>query len=758
MAVSADSQPAAASSGSPAGLLSKIRCHLGVTRDNLAPALVTICVTSFLSLVACVAYPAIIFSGELGAYLPVGVGIALMSATVLGLVMSLGSSYPGTLAYAQSEPAVILAIIAATLAADLHASGNDDRILPTVLAAIVVGSLICGAFLLFLGYFRLGNLIRYVPFPVVGGFLAGIGWLLLKAALSSMAGFTVHYDNAAQLVEPLVLIRWLPGVLIGTLLWTLQTYRPRPTNLPLVLGGAAALFWLAARAAGFSPEELQASGWLLGAPPEGGLWHPLQHLAALPNAAWALFPERILEFVTLALMIAVALLLTANAIEIGTKRDLDLNRELKLAGLANTLCGLTGGLPGYYALSASTLAYRMNTPIRLVGVATAAIMLLALVAGTHALAYVPKLAAGALITYMGLNFLADWLYASLRRLAYGDLLVLLLVFATIVTAGFMEAIGLGTGAGVALFVVRYSQINITRNVLSGSVYHSNVDRAEAQRAVLRSAGDQIFILRLQGFVFFGTANALVSIVRERLANAGTPLRYLVFDFSLVTGMDASAAASFTKLSQYADEKGFALILCDVGAPVLGLLRKEGITSAAKHEVRIFGDLDHGLEWAENELLAREAAGAFDEAPSFKTQLRSLFPNAVDAERFAGYFELASYGTGEELIRQGASSDDIFFIESGRVAVLLGLPNGRTVRLKSMGAGTIVGEIAFYLGVARSASVVALEKTGAFRLSVDRLRAMQRDAPALATVFHEYMARMLSARLVETNRLVGALNH
>jgi SulP family sulfate permease len=187
------------------------------------------------------------------------------------------------------------------------------------------------------------------------------------------------------------------------------------------------------------------------------------------------------------------------------------------------------------------------------------------------------------------------------------------------------------------------------------------------------------------------------------------------------------------------------------------MRKEGVTAAARHAVYIFADLDHGLEWAENDLLARHDLAASDIA-SFKAQVRSLYPDAADAKRFASYFESVSYAAGEELIRQGAASDDIYFIESGRVAVLLRLTNGRSVRLKSMGAGTVVGEIAFYLGVPRSASVVALEETTAFRLSADQLRAMHRDVPELAIVFHEYMARMLSARLMETNRLVGALNH
>jgi SulP family sulfate permease len=681
-----------------------------------------------------------------------------LSAGILGLVMSVASGYPGTMAYAQSEPAVIIGLIATSLAANLHAAAHDDQILPTVLAAIMVGSLACGGFFLSLGYFRLGNLIRYIPFPVMGGFLAGIGWLLLKAALSSMAGFAVHYDNLIRLIDLSVLQKWLPGVLVGGALWALQQRRAQASNLPVVLGLATVLFWLVAVASGASQDQLQSQGWLLGALPEGGIWQPLQHVAAFQNAAWEMFPSRVVEFVTLAVMTAVALLLNGSAIELATRRDLDLNRELKYAGLANLLCGAAGSLPGYYALSASTLTYRMKTPIRFVGIATSLVTLLALFAGTQVIAYVPKLVAGALITYMGLGFLVEWLYGSWLRMGRGDFLVLILVFATVVAAGFMEAIGLGTGAGAALFVVRYSKIGVTRNVLSGATYHSNVDRAEPQRTKLREVGDQIFILRLQGFVFFGTANALVSVVRTRLEVSDLPLRYLVFDFSLVTGMDASAAVSFTKLSQYADEKNFAIVLCSPSDTILTLLRKEGITASAKHDVCVFMDLDHGLEWAENDLLARHEQASPGEAASFGAQVRAIFPKVEEAQRFQSYFETMAYGLGDELIQQGAASDDIFFIESGRVAIMLELPTGRSIRLKSMGAGTVVGEIAFYLGVPRSASVVALEETTAYRLSAAQLHAMHREVPGLATVFHEYMAKVLSARLMETSRLVGALNH
>lgn len=731
---------------------------VGIDHRSLLPALGTATVTSFLSIVACVSYPAIIFSGELEPLLPAGIGIFFLSAALLGGIVALTSSYPGSIGYAQSEPAVVVGLIAASMAAILRAEGQPALILPTVLAAIATGAIACGLFFVFLGTFRLGNLIRFIPFPVMGGFLAGIGWLLGLAALSSMAGMRLRPDNAMSFLSGAMLAKWLPGVAAGALLWGLQTWRRHAANLPAVLGGTLLLFWIAVGLGDAPVESWRSGGWLLGPFPEGGLWSPGQTAEALTHAAWRLFPGNFAEFATLLILTAVALLLTANSVELATRRDLDLNRELRFIGLGNALTGLAGGHPGYHALSASVLAHRMGTPVRLVGLVTALVCLGALFIGAKVLGYVPKLATGALLTYLAIGFLADWLYTTWRRMPVAEYAVLLLVFATVVSAGFMEAIGLGTAAGIALFVVRYSKIGVARNVLSGAAYHSNVDRAEAQRVVLLTRGDQIFILKLQGFMFFGTASALVAMVRQRLDDgARIPLRYLVCDFRLVSGIDATAAASFSKLVQYTEEKDFTLILTAMPNDVSTLLRRERIDEGVTPRVRVFPDLDHGLEWAENDLLFREGIRPTPAAETVDAQINTMFREPETARQFRTYLESATYPSGERLIHQGTQSDDILFIASGRVAIVLDLQNGQSLRLRSMGAGTVVGEIAFYLGVPRSASVVALEPTTAYRLSSTRLRDMQRDDPVLATIFHHYMARTLATKVVDTNRLVGALN-
>ena len=86
-------------------------------------------------------------------------------------------------------------------------------------------------------------------------------------------------------------------------------------------------------------------------------------------------------------------------------------------------------------------------------------------------------------------------------------------------------------------------------------------------------------------------------------------------------------------------------------------------------------------------------------------------------------------------------------------VQLMLAGGGHLRLGAVGAGTVLGEVALYLGLPRSASVIADGLTVAYRLSTERLQQMKQERPDLAAMFHEFMARTLASRLLDTNRLL-----
>jgi SulP family sulfate permease len=185
--------------------------------ERLLPGLTLGVLVGITEVIFALSVGSLIFSGELAPYLSYGIGIGLVTATIMLISVSLGSSIPGVIASLQDSPSVILAVIAVALVGALPAAGAQAR-LATVLAAIAVTALLTGTFFLALGVFKRGGLVRFLPYPVVGGFLAGTGWLLVRGSFGVMAGFPLTLSNLSMLLQPDQLVLWIPGVLLALLL------------------------------------------------------------------------------------------------------------------------------------------------------------------------------------------------------------------------------------------------------------------------------------------------------------------------------------------------------------------------------------------------------------------------------------------------------------------------------------------------------------------------------------------------------------
>lgn len=155
---------------------------------DLASGIIAGVVLGILNVALAVAFGARVFSGPLAPFVSVGIGLFLFGGAVVGIVVVFVSSHSGMIATPQDIPATILALVAAGIFATMSSSMSPEAALPTVVAAIAVTGLLTGACFLLLGQFKLGNLVRFIPYPVIGGFLAGIGWLLLTGGLGVMVG------------------------------------------------------------------------------------------------------------------------------------------------------------------------------------------------------------------------------------------------------------------------------------------------------------------------------------------------------------------------------------------------------------------------------------------------------------------------------------------------------------------------------------------------------------------------------------------
>jgi SulP family sulfate permease len=735
------------------------RTFWDVVRQSLAPgtfipSLLTSSIVAMMTLVLSVSFVALIFVGPATDFAGEGTNLMLLMAAILGVFMAIFSSYAGTIAVPQDRVAPIVALMATLI---IHQMGGapPGEIGITVLAAIATSTLITGIVLLFLGAYKLGNIVRFTPYPVIGGFLAGSGWLLLIGSLRVVSGQSFSFRHLNEIIASGALIAWIPCAIFGTLAYCAVRFSRHYLALPVIVFCSMLGFYLWIGFSHYTLADARVHGWILGVPPDSRL-SEIRTFPSLFGADWGVVCNQYTSLVALLLTSIISILLNTSALELAADEEIDLNQELRAAGLANLLGGFCGGMIGFQSLSLSALPLGMGVRNRLVGLISAGVCLLLLWFGTGVLGYIPKFVLGGILFYNGVSFLTEWVFDSYFRLMREDYLLVVLILAIVAVAGYLQGVGAGIIIATVLFVLKYSSVNVISSILTGDSHHSSVDRSPLEARLLDSQGGQIYILRLKGFIFFGSANNLLNTIRERQADPDLPrLAYVILDFQHVSGLDTSGIVSLSKLARLANKADFIVLAASVPVDIQNSFRGAGLLGEGSR-LRLFRDRDYSIEWCENEILKDQQIEGRKEIRSLPQILNDFHPWKVDTGILLESMERLDVDKNHYLILQGDPSHELFFIESGKVKVMVELDNGRTMRLRTMGAGTVVGEIGLYLDQQRLASVVTEEPCTIYRLSAEALQKMERENPALAAAFHEFMVRVLAERVTQQNRTLRAL--
>lgn len=681
---------------------------------------------------------ALIFAGPLAAHVGVGVGLVLFSALILGLVGERLSGRRGTVVLIQDKTAVILAAAAAVVTGEVLARDPDADPLPTVLVLLAIGTLVTGATMWTLGRLRLGRLVRFVPYPVVAGFLGGTGGVLLLGAVEVMA----HRPFAVGHLAPGLLVRWLPGLLFGAFLaWWSGRSRSK-LAIPQALAVGTALCFAALWAGGVAPGAAMADGWLLGPLPGGVLWPP-----ALPTAATidgAALLHGLPNLGPLAIVAVLGLLLNISSAEAVTDSEYDLDRELRANGVANLATGCSAGLPGYMAVGSTLILHRMAVRSRWPAIFAALANGAFLLIGAAPLAWIPRWLLGGLLVFLGIDLLGHALRDARAQLPVREFVLVLVIFAVIVAWGFLAGVGVGLLISVALFAVDSSRVDLIRQSASGAELRSNIARASRHQSVLDAHGAQIRVLQLQGYIFFGSAHRLLHDVTGEL-DGGAALRFVVADFRQVVGLDCSAAATLARLQRRLHARGVALVCTGLTPAIERLLTIAGCElEGASAQVR--ADLDHGLEFCEERLLAD--AGASRDEVRLADEFAALAGDPSLLPRLLAFAAHVDLPAGAAVFAASDAGDGLYLIESGSLTAWLAVGDSRR-RLRTMGPGTMIGEAGPYLQAQRSAAVVCDTPARLHHLSNAALARMQAEAPQLLAELHRVVASMLADRLVRT---------
>jgi SulP family sulfate permease len=212
--------------------------------------------------------------------------------------------------------------------------------------------------------------------------------------------------------------------------------------------------------------------------------------------------------------------------------------------------------------------------------------------------------------------------------------------------------------------------------------------------------------------------------------------------------------SFDRMMQWSQEQGITLVFTGQGKQLEKQFTRENPSLVADGMLRFFADADHGMEWCENEIIAaylpeRQAQKDISE------QLRAILSGG-NVEKLLSYLQRREYRPGEYLIEEGDAADFIYFVESGQVTAQLESPGKPPVRLETITSGRTVGEIAFFLGTRRTASVVADLHSIVYSLCMDDLNRMEASDPEAAHLFNRLSVILLSQRVMHLTYTVRAL--
>lgn len=637
---------------------------------KLLPNVLAGLTVGLVSLTYSVSFAALIFTGNLSPGFPQGVGSALITSAIVGAIVALRSSFPFAIAGPDSTATAAIALMTAAIAGEIqHSNGRAERLFPTVWMAIALSTCLTGVLLYAVGRMRLGRWARFIPYPVMEGFLAGTGLLITCSSFAVMAGVRLGWKELPQLCQAATMMHWLPGVLFAAV------------------------------------------------------------------------------SIVLVVVVVITLLLNITGVELATQQDSTLDGELRTNGIANIVVCLCGGMVGHLSLNRTLLHRSAGADSRIAGLTAAAFSGAVLLFGSVIMAYIPLFVLGGLLLTIGVKLLHEWVIRAWFRFSHLDYGLILLILTIIAIWGFISGIGIGIIVACTLFVLSHSRHQAIRHTFSGATHSSNVGRSVAQQRLLRQQGDRLHMLILQGYLFFGTANTLLESVSGRLRDLTLPpIEFVILDFRLVSGLDASAVLSFIKMRQLAHKHQVRLVFTQLHPNILQKLQQGDCLQTQNDLIQVFDRLDGGIEWCEDRVLETRSLRRPRTLP-LALQLGDIFTDPNHVASFMSYLHKIQVEIDRPLFSQGESPETLYFIESGRVTESGRLQHGQTRRWQTLGAGTIFGENSFYLGTPHQTTAIAELPTTLYCLSKSHLQTMRQEHPQVVTVFEDFIIRFLVERLM-----------
>ncbi|KAI1811784.1 sulfate transporter family protein [Poronia punctata] len=541
---------------------------------------------------------------------PAGISIFYVSTIIAQITFSTGSIFKGGVGSELIEVVPFFHSMAATITG-IVGEDKPDAVIATTITSFALSSMLTGIVFYLMGRFNLGYIIGFIPRHILIGCIGGVGWFLIATGfeVSGRLG-EFHYDleTVQRLFEPDTLLLWLIPLSLAVLLFGLQRKITSRYFLPVYILCIPLVFYIVVLSMNsLSPEHLRETGWIFEAPEAGQPWWYFWTLYRFDLVHWGAIVECLGAMLALTFFSLLHVPINVPALAQNAGEDnLNLDHELRLHGISNFVSGMAGSIQNYLVFANTIFFMRSGGDSRLGGFLLAALTFVVMTIGPATIGFIPVMMVGTLIYVLGFELLLDALVTPRRKLKLVEYLTILAIVLTMGIYDFVVGIFVGMILAFVSAIFHASRVSAIRATYTGDQVGSMVRRNPSQHHYLKRVGTQTYIIKLSGFLFFGTIVGVEEKIRELISDEEfkqRPLSYMIIDLWHVTGIDFSAAEGFKTISRLLHAKGITLLISGKDADIgVGLdLRAVGLGSD-NIDVKFMPDLNSALESCENEQL------------------------------------------------------------------------------------------------------------------------------------------------------------
>jgi SulP family sulfate permease len=669
-----------------------------------------------------------------------------------GVWIALRTSLPPLTIGIDSPTGAALVWLSAIIAPAVVAAGETPAgAVQIVMLVFTAATLVSGALLYCVGVFRWGTYCRFVPYFVVGGFLAATGWLLVVGGIRMATGIEPALEPAGPAWTWISTMKLGAAVAAFVVLLAVRRFSKSALAMPAALLAMWLIGVVVLRGVGLSGEQ---HGWYL--PSLGALtaWNPFAAVHAT-HLTWPIVIALMPQFLAVAIVALVSLITKVASIEVVRQTSGNLDREFRAHGIANLVVPPVGGIACALQTGPSMLLEQAGGATRMSGVASALVLGIVAISHFDLVGLIPVPIIAGLVFYLGYTFFVDALARPYMQRAWEDLLLAILIMLVCIRYGFVIGVLAGVVGACVRFALTYARLGVIRRHATRVLFASNVDRSEEASSYLHESGEAIQLYWLSGYIFFGSSEGLFDRIRGDidLRPPGT-VAYIVVDFAMVPGIDASAVMSLAKLHHFCDRHGIALVYCSLSRRNRAALEQGGFFGDGRH--RSFPDLDIGLAWCEDQLIAKQHLDREADVSAFEWWLQQQLGKSVKVADLMAYLERKRTAGSETIYREGELADTVDLVASGNLSVHVSKGGGELLRVRRITTHTMLGEMGFVRRSVRAATVSSDGPATLFTLTRAELARMRRERPDLANAFDNFIMRTLADRMEAANRAAAAL--